>query len=261
MSSFLPERVFRSWIACWGAAGLSACSVGPDFKPPETGLPKSYIAGVNNSKTVPASEFVASVNLTQWWRSFRDPQLVSLVERSIAANPEIAIALVRLQQARAQQFVAIGAALPKGELSAAAAVGTGTDNTRARISDTLHSAANTTGYNHIDEAGGFDAAWELDIFCKLRREIEASQLDALAAAKARDGVLVSVVANVARAYIELRGFQAQIAVTRRNIEAARRSLQVVQTRFNEGLTNELDVTLAQRQLATFEAGLGPLTGH
>src|SRR5258707_11136329 len=261
MSSFLPERVFRSWIACWGAAGLSACSVGPDFKLPETGLPKSYIASMNTSKAVPASELVASVNLTQWWRSFRDPQLVSLVERSIAANPDIAIALARLQQARAQQFVAIGAALPKGELSAGAAFGTGTDNTRARIGDTLHSAANTNGYNHIDEAGGFDAAWELDIFGKLRREIEASHLDALAAAKARDAVLVSVIANVARAYIEMRGFQAQIVVTRRNIESARRSLQFVQSRFNQGLTNELDVTLAQRQLATFEAGLGPLAGQ
>src|SRR6202048_2748957 len=261
MSSLLPERVVRSWIACCGAASLSACSVGPDFQLPETGLPKSYLAGVNTSKTVPASELVASVNLTQWWRSFRDPQLVSLVERSIAANPDIAIALARPQQTRAQQFVAIGAALPKGELSAGAAYGTGTDNTRARVADTLHSAANTTGFNHIDEAGGFDAAWELDIFGKLRREIEASHLDALAAAKARDAVLVSVIANVARAYIELRGFQAQTAVTRSNIESARRRLEFVQTRFNQGLTNELDVTLAQRQLATFEAGLGPLTGQ
>src|ERR1700688_1069267 len=261
MSSLLPERVVRSWIACCGAASLSACSVGPDFQLPETGLPKSYLAGVNTSKTVPASELVASVNLTQWWRSFRDPQLVSLVERSIADNPDIAIALARLQQARAQQFVAIGAALPKGELSAGAAYGTGTDNTRARIGDTLHSAANTNGYNHIDEAGGFDAAWELDIFGKLRREIEASHLDALAAAKARDAVLLSGIADVARAYIELRGFEAQLARIRTNIECARGRLQFVQDRLNQGLTNELDVTLAQRQLATFEAGLGPLAGQ
>src|SRR5260370_30934339 len=164
MSSFLPERVFRSWIACWGAAGLSACSVGPDFKLPETGLPKSYIASMNTSKAVPASELVASVNLTQWWRSFRDPQLVSLVERSIAANPDIAIALARLQRARAQQFVAIGAALPRGELSAGAAYGKGADHTRARISDTLHSAADTTGYNHIDEAPGLGTGGGPELF-------------------------------------------------------------------------------------------------
>jgi NodT family efflux transporter outer membrane factor (OMF) lipoprotein len=216
---------------------------------------------MNTGKTVPASELAASVNLTQWWRSFRDPQLVSLVERAIAANPDIAIALARLQQARAQQSVAIGAALPNGELSAGAAYGSGADNTRARVTDALHSAANTTGYNHIDEAGGFDAAWELDIFGRLRRQIEASQLDALAAAKARDAVLVSVIADVARAYIDLRGLQAEIAVTRSNIESARRRLQFVQDRFNQGLTNELDVSLAQRQLAVFEAGLGPLTGQ
>jgi NodT family efflux transporter outer membrane factor (OMF) lipoprotein len=204
---------------------------------------------------------VTSLDLTQWWRAFRDPQLILLIERSIEANPDIAIALARLQEARAQQFVAIGAALPKGELSAGAAYGSGTDNTRGRVSDTLHSASDTTGFTHVNEAGGFVAAWELDIFGKLRREIEASHLDALAAAKARDAVLVSVIANVARAYIDLRGFQAQIAVTRRNIETARQSLQLAQTRFNQGLTNELDVTLAQRQLATFEAGLGPLTGQ
>ena len=263
MSSLLSVRAFRSWIACWivcwGAAGLSACSVGPDFTLPETRLPGSYIAKLD--ATTSTAEPAASVDLTQWWRSFRDPQLVSLVERSVAANPDIAIALARLQQARAQQFVAIGAALPKAGLSAGAALGTGTDNTRARVADTLHSAANTTGYNHIDEAGGLDTAWELDIFGKLRREVEASNLDALAAAKARDAVLVSVIANVARAYIELRGYQAQIAVARSNIESARRRLQFVQDRFNQGLTNELDVTLAQRQLATFEAGLGPLTGR
>jgi NodT family efflux transporter outer membrane factor (OMF) lipoprotein len=259
MSSLLSVRTFRSWIACWGAAGLSACSVGPDFKLPETDLPGNYIA--NLDAAIPTAKPAAGVDLTQWWRSFGDPQLVSLVERSIAANPDIAIALARLQQARAQQFVAIGAALPKAGMSAGAAFGTGTDNTRGRVADALHSAGNTTGFNNVDEAGGFDAAWELDVFGKLRREIEASHLDALAAAKARDAVLVSVVANVARAYIELRGFQAQISAARRNIEAARRSLQFVQTRFSQGLTNELDVTLAQRQLATFEAGLGPLTGQ
>ena len=261
MSSLLSTRVLGRWIACCGAASLSACSVGPDFQLPETRLPERYLAGVNSSNVVPGSGPAASVDLTQWWRSFRDPELVSLVERAIAANPDIAIALARLQQARALQFVAIGAALPSGELSAGAAIGTGTDNTRARITDTLHSAANTNGYNHIDEAGGVSGAWELDIFGKLRREIEAAQLDALAAAKARDAVPVSVVADVARAYIELRGYQAQIEVTRSNIESARRRVQFVRDRFNQGLTNELDVTLAQRQLASFEAGLGPLTSQ
>jgi NodT family efflux transporter outer membrane factor (OMF) lipoprotein len=224
-------------------------------------LPESYVGKLNSRASDSHSGPATGIDLTQWWRSFGDPQLVSLVERSIAANPEIAIALARLQQARARQFAMIGAALPKGDLTAGAGFGTGSDNTRGRIADTLHSAANTAGFDHLDEAGGFNSAWELDVFGKLRREVEASHLDALAAAKVRDAVLVSVISNVARAYIELRGYQAQLAVTRGNMETARRSLQVAQTRFSQGLTNELDVTLAQRQLATFEASIGPLTGQ
>jgi NodT family efflux transporter outer membrane factor (OMF) lipoprotein len=255
----LSRHVLQGLVACC-SVGLAACSVGPDFMLPETGVPGSYIASPGG-KAVGTTGTVAHVDLTEWWRSFRDPQLVALVGRAIEGNPDIAIALARLQQARAREVVATGAALPKGELAAGAGVGTGSDNTRGRIPEALHSAANTGGFNQIDEAGGFVTAWELDVFGKLRREIEASHLDALAAAKARDAVTVSVIADVARAYIEFRGFQEQIAVVRRNIETARRSLQVVQTRYNQGLTNELDVTLAQRQLATIEAGLGPLTSQ
>ena len=109
----LPARVVRSLVACWGAAGLSACSVGPDFTLPETKLPGSYIA--KSAAITPTTQPVTSVDLTQWWRSFRDPQMVSLVQRAIAANPDIAIALARLQQARARQLAAIGAALPNAE--------------------------------------------------------------------------------------------------------------------------------------------------
>ena len=73
-NSSLPKRVLRGWIACCGAAGLSACSVGPDFKFPETWLPKSCIATTNARAAAPASELVGSVDLTQWWRSFRERQ-------------------------------------------------------------------------------------------------------------------------------------------------------------------------------------------
>ncbi len=255
------RRPFRIWIPFGAAAFLSACSVGPDVMPPAVQIPESYAAKVVTVSATTDAKTATSIDLTQWWRSFRDPQLVSLIDRAILANPDIAIAMTRLQQARAQQFVATGAAFPNGELSAGAGFGSGTDNTRGRISDALHSASNTGGFNHVDEAGGFGASWELDVFGKLRREVEASQLDTFAAAKARDAVVVTVIANIARSYIDMRGLQSQIAVSRKNIEAARRSLQFVQSRFSQGLTNELDVTLAKRQLATFEASVDPLVGQ
>jgi outer membrane protein TolC len=128
-------------------------------------LPGAYISHPN-AGTNGAPGAVERVDLTQWWRSLRNPQLVSLVGRAIVSNPDIAIAVLRLQQARAQELVATGAALPNGGLGAGAGFGTGTDNTRGRVSEPLHSAGNTTGFSHVDEAGGFDMAWELDVFGK-----------------------------------------------------------------------------------------------
>jgi NodT family efflux transporter outer membrane factor (OMF) lipoprotein len=163
-----------------------------------------------------------------------------------------------LQEARSIAMATTGAALPSGEASAGAATGTGSDNTRGRVSPTLHSAANADGYNKINEAGGFDAGWDLDIFGKHRREIEAAMADADAAADDRQGVLVAVAADVARAYLDMRALQARLAVARRSIDAARRNLDVVKNRAQQGITNDLDVTLAQRELATFEATVPPI---
>ena len=180
------------------------------------------------------------------------------MERAAAANLDIEIALDRLQEARTRVLETIGAALPSGEASASKGVGTGSDVTRSRVSPELTSAVNTSGFDKVTEVGGFAAGWDLDIFGKHRREIEASQYDAEAAADDREGVLVAVVSDVARAYLDLRAFQGRLAVARQSIDAARKNLDVVQNRAKQGITNDLDVTLAQRELATFEAAVPPI---
>ncbi len=199
-----------------------------------------------------------AVDLTKWWASLNDAELQSLIERAITASPDIEIALTRLQEARTAEGVLFGEALPAVVASGGAGRGTGSDLTRGRTTPALHSADNASGLKHITDVVGVDAAWDVDLFGFYRREIEAARYDTEAAAAARDAVLISVVADVARAYVDLRGLQTQLAVVRQNIEAARRTLDVVGTRFNRGLTNELDVTLAQRQLATLEALVAPL---
>ena len=113
---------------------------------------------------------------------------------------------------------------------------------------------------NINQAAGFAAGWDLDIFGRYRREIEASLYNADAAADDREGVLITVVADVARAYLDLRAFQARLAVARQSVDAAKRNLNLVQTRAKEGITNDLDVALAQRELSTFEAAIPPLEG-
>jgi NodT family efflux transporter outer membrane factor (OMF) lipoprotein len=151
-----------------------------------------------------------------------------------------------------------GTVLPVADASAGAARGTGSDLTRGRAAQSLIAADDTTGLKHINEIGGFDAVWELDVFGKYRREIQAVRADTQATGAARNAVLVAVVADVARAYVNLRGLQVRAAVLADDIATLRESLRIVNIRYERGITNELDVTLATRELATLEAEAAPL---
>lgn len=239
-------------------ACLCGCAAGPDYTPFSFRTPASFVASGGENSEKPGRW--ASADLAQWWRSFRDPELNSLVERAVAANLDIEIALDRLQEARTRVLEWVGASLPSGDLSASKSVGTGSDNTRWRVDPALHAATDAAGYERINQVAGFAGGWDLDIFGRYRRQIEGSLYDAEAAADDREGVLISVAADVARAYLDLRAFQARLVVARESVDAARRNLNLVQTRAQEGITNDLDVALAQRQLSTFEAAIPPLEG-
>ena len=245
--------VARGRVTVVGAflcAGLSSCAVGPDYQPPTPALPGHFAA--------PASTFNP---VSQWWRTLHDRQLDSLVERAIAGSPTLEIALDRLQQARAQEAVVIGAALPSAEWTAGGGWGTGSDLARGRASQTLISAETGTGVGQVVNLAGFDAAWELDIFGKYRRGIEAAQYDIDAAVAARNVVLVSLIADVVRAYLDLRALQMELAVLRKNIEVARKYVDFVKERYDRGITNELDETLARRELEQRLAEVAPLTAR
>jgi NodT family efflux transporter outer membrane factor (OMF) lipoprotein len=231
-------------------AMLSSCAVGPDYHPPEPPVPAAFVPAPR------ANERAAET--AKWWRTLHDRQLDALIERAIAGSPSLEIALDRLQQARAQEAVVIGTALPSAEASMGGGWGTGSDLSRGRAAQALDSADSATGLKQITNVTGFDAAWEVDVFGKFRRAIEAAQYDVDAAAAARNVVLISLIADVTRAYLDLRALQMQLMVYRKNIEVARRYLDFVQERYNRGITNELDVTLAQRELAQLQAQIAPL---
>ena len=232
--------------------------MGPDYHAPEPPLPQRFVASASNSNLVAAPDRPGEAN--QWWRTLHDGELDSLVDRAIAANPTLDIALERLQQARAQEAVVIGVALPIAEASAGGGWGSGSDLARGRASQTLVSAENAMG-SQVVNLIGFDAVWEIDVFGKYRRAIEAAQYDVDAAVAARNIVLVSVIADVTRAYLDLRALQTQLAVLRKSIEVAHKYVDFVQERFGRGITNELDVTLAQREQARLEAQVAPLTAQ
>ncbi|MBV9725332.1 MAG: efflux transporter outer membrane subunit [Gammaproteobacteria bacterium] len=249
-------------LATLGASVLAGCAVGPNYHTPQLPVPTGFAEPVRATPAAdaasPASTAAPPVDLTGWWHALKDPELDSLIERAISRNPDVLIALDRLQAARTFEAALIGAVLPEAQAAIGGGRGTGSNLARGRTPQSQISASNTAGLEHINVVGGFDALWELDIFGKYRRDMEAARYDTQAARAARNSVLVSVIADVARAYVDLRGLQVRASVLSEAISALRESQRIVSIRYERGITNELDVTLATRELATLEAQAAPL---
>ena len=227
---------------------LAGCAVGPNYHSPKTVVPPQFVAA--------PSAAAQAVTGPPWWHSLDDPELDALIERAIGANPDIAIALTRLQEARTREVVLAADALPAVVASGAAGHGTGSDMTRGgALAPALAAADNKGALNQIQQVAGFAASWELDLFGGYRRAIEAGRYDVQAATWARNDVLIGIVAAVARDYVDMRGLQIRLAILRDNIATARQSRDFEQARLERGLTNELDFQLASRELATLQAGL------
>jgi len=240
---------------------LSACAVGPNYHAPKADEPANFAAAVNPISAASSAQAAAAVDLAAWWRSLNDAELNSLVERAVKSNLDLGIALDRLQQARTYEAAVVGAALPSVDASGAAGRGTGSDLTKGRADPILRSADTGAGIEHINTIAGFSAVWELDIFGKFRREIEAARADSQAARAARADVLTAVIADVVRAYVDLRGFQLRAGILRKSSDVLRESLRIVSIRYERGITNELDVALATRELAGLEAQIAPMNAQ
>jgi len=237
---------------------LAGCAVGPSYHTPRVGVPDHYDAVGSTPAAQDQAPAPPLVELASWWRVLGDPELNSLIERAVKANPNLLIALDRLQAARTFEAGVTGVVLPVADASAAYGKGSGDDLTRGRASPALLSADNPHGVNHINAIGGFDALWQIDVFGKFRRQIEQAHYNAQSAADARNAVLVGVIADVVRAYIDLRDLQVKTSVLHAAIDVLQQSQRLVTIRYQRGITNELDVTLADRELASFKAQVAPV---
>jgi NodT family efflux transporter outer membrane factor (OMF) lipoprotein len=240
-------------------ASLTGCVVGPDYSLPVAPVPIGFQPRAGGGFL--RSSNSGSLDLTQWWRSLYDRELDSLVARALDSNLDLEIALDRIEAARAQLIVVGDRALPAAGATAGGGIGTGSDETKGRVSQALRAGENATGLKSINQSGGVDADWEIDLFGKIRREVEAQNAESEALQDARDWIFVSVAADVARAYLDMRTQQRRLVVLGEEIAAARGNLDLAQTRFGRGLTNEMDVSLAQRQLATLQADVAPLAAQ
>ena len=189
----------------------------------------------------------------QWWRSFHDAELNSLIERAVRANLDLKIAASRLLEARAARGVARAGLLPSMEASESpqrvrGGLTQGIFRPGGDGKSTLLAPFET---NVLQQ--GFDASWEIDLFGGKRHALAAATADAAATEEARRGMLVSLLAEVARNYGELRGTQRRLEIARTNIKLQADSLELARVRAEAGLGTELDVERQISQLAATRA--------
>jgi len=219
------------------AASLAACSVGPDFVKPQAALPNQWITGASQAAPVDR----------QWWQQLGDPQLTALVERAASANLDVRTASNRLEQSRIGRQVSGAAQLPG--VSAQGAY------QRERNSEVgLNDPSKLDGMAPFELwSSAVDASWEVDLWGHVRRTLEAADAEVALTQAERDGVVLSVTAQMASDYVRLRGVQARLAVAQQNLDIARQNQQLTQQRFDNGVTTRLDTANAGAAVATLEA--------
>ncbi|MFP2237946.1 efflux transporter outer membrane subunit [Pseudescherichia vulneris] len=241
---------------------LAGCSVGPDYQSPQPKIPSHW--NDPGDKGAASQTATQAVN-TRWWTTFQSAELNSLIDRAIIDNLSLQQTALRIAGAREQLNQANGAFFPSvnGNLQA----------TRQQLG--IEGELKSQGvYDQIDTInpdlkgalqpltepihlyqGSFDAQWELDLWGKVRRQVEAAQAQQQAAIEQRNDALVSLEAEVARAWLQLRGTQSIMATINTQISSAQETLELTENRQKGGLSPQMDVENARAQLGNLEAQL------
>ena len=215
------------------AIALSACTVGPDFVKPSMPVPDRFAQAPVTVATTSSSD-------AQFWRRFEDPLLSRLVDQALSSNHDLRIALSRydhanalLRNAKLDRVPTVTAGAPARDTLASSDPGPGL--ARGERRDNSYDA-------------GIAASWELDLFGRVRRGIEAQRSEAWATASDLDAAQVAVVGELASSYFQLRGLQERLRVARRNADNQKDTLRLVQARLDAGRGTEFDTSRARAQL-------------
>ena len=241
---FLNVRPLAVGIA---AAMLAACAVGPNYARPDVPVPEHFVqaettapeAAANDNATATNGSF-ALVTDNEFWRGFNDPLLTRLVEDALSANHDLRIALANYDHANALLRGAKFDYFP-------------TITANAQASDGRASADQAPGVPRADRdaesySAQAQASWELDVFGRVRRSVEASRAGTAASAADLQALQVAIVGEVASSYVDLRGLQERLRVARENADNQQETLKLVNARFNAGRGTEFDTSRARAQL-------------
>jgi multidrug efflux system outer membrane protein len=212
---------------------LTGCAaVGPDYLPPDMSVSKDWHTQLKGGLS---AEEMDLETLAAWWTTLNDPILSGLIDRAVAGNLDLKKARARVREARARRGVAKADLFPTLDTTGSA--------TRSRSSKETGTGKTSDLY-----AASFDAGWELDIFGDVRRSVEAAEADLKASQEDLRDVLVSLLAEMALNYVEVRTFQARLTVAEANLEAQNETYQLTLWRYQAGLSDELAVQQARYNL-------------
>ncbi|MFI5330108.1 MAG: efflux transporter outer membrane subunit [Desulfobaccales bacterium] len=272
-SSTKRGKLLPSLGLALGLLAAAGCAVGPDYKRPETKVPEAWNGQKVVTKDTPSKTTTDPAELVAWWSNFQDPSLSSLVEMAIRANLDLRLAESRIRQARASLGVAVGGIFPTVDATAlyershspivaagasgGGSSGGGTGGASGGGSSGSSGGGTSQGitvapFRELFQVG-LDASWEIDIFGGIRRNIEAAGADLTASVEDRRDVLVTLLGDVGSNYVNLRGFQQQIEIARKNLEAQKHNADIIQKRHDAGFVGGLDVANAWAQVATTAA--------
>ena len=265
---------------------LAGCTVGPDFERPSLWSPASWFSTRPNPARLEASMPVAEPVDAEWWKTFNDPVLTGLVRRVSAGNLDVRTAAFRLAESRAQRSVAgadqfaqlngngsytrerlskqgvislVGGGGSTNSVSGGSSTATQSNGLGGRQGGVPSSVAGPSAIPAFDLfQGGFDASWELDLWGRVRRSVESADAALEASTEAQRAQLLSSIAEVARDYMQLRGTQDTLRITRDNLAAAQESVRLTTERARGGLATDLDVANARAQLESTAATIPQL---
>ena len=224
---------------------LSACAVGPDFKRPEM-VPPADLLQTATGKSPQQSRAVTGKMEASWWRLFNDDMLSELQVRAQKGNLDLQLAAARVAESSAQISIANAARLPHLGVSGVYA----REALSANGTFALLGAPNTP-YDFMQ--AGFNASWEIDLWGRARRINESATASMQASAFEKEGVRVSIAAQVARTYIQLRHVQTQLDITQQNLAIAEQALTLANSRVKNGIATRFESAASSAQLASTKA--------
>jgi NodT family efflux transporter outer membrane factor (OMF) lipoprotein len=236
----------RLGLALTLTAAISGCRVGPNYHAPSVQLQPFHNAPSIEART----DAPPAPSLDQWWVGFQDPKLTEVVQRTLAENLDLAAALTRVQQARAVAKGAGAARLPAGSLSASTtSLRQSLESPFGRISPVIPGYQRDQNYYDL----GIAASWETDLFGSLRRGAEAATAEAQAAEAMRTGTRISIAAEAADAYLQIRGAQARLSFAHEQIETDQHLVDLVRQRKDAGVASDRELAQAEALLSGAKA--------